>query len=269
MRTVVLTCDPAGKIPIPERDALTAQAAGISRLVLWTHGWATGSDASTEITDLMVAGLAPLFNDETLFVALHWPSDIAGDGSLLNLLELGSYYHMERLARLIGQTAGIGIVRDVAGIAGPIDVTCIGHSFGCIVAGSTLAEVGNRALPASARILETEAVFIQAAMPNDSLESGQMFGAIQRLYPRVKITISELDYALGRAFPLAEHLECRHDCLAMGFGGPTEPTRRALGDRLSMLDLTETHRQTPGWDGPSGHHSNIGLQIVFDFIASQ
>lgn len=268
MRTVVLTSDAKGTIPTVERNALLAQAAGIATLNLWTHGWATGSDASTQITDLMVAGLAPRLGDDDLFVALHWPSDIAGDGSLLNLLELGSYYVMEARARLIGQTAGLAILRDVAAANGAgINVVCVGHSFGAIVAASMLSEAARGALPSAAKIVGAEYVAIQGALPCNALESGQAFGAIQRLYPRVKLTRSDYDKALKCWFPLAEGLECKREP-AMGYAGPSVGTVAAFKDRLSLLDLSPIHAMRPGWDGPSGHHSDIDLPVIFDFIAA-
>lgn len=238
-------------------QTLATTAARANRVVLFTHGWLTNLVGSNAFFAPIIAGLGARLDDDTVLVCLHWPSkDVLGEFS---------YFEMEKRAALIGATAAKSILQAAITAAGPkVSVEVVGHSFGAIVACAALAGIAD----ASYAGYSFGLTLLQGALPNDALENGQPFGPIQKLYPRVKITTSRLDRAIGYWFPFAETVECRHDCRAMGCWGPTDATQAIYKDRLTTYAIEDWQRQA-GLQNDlwGGEHSNIAIPQVFDLIS--
>lgn len=251
-----IPCNADGALPYGTLQALGDAMTGVRRVLLATHGWLTDFESAESWFSRLFCGLGPLFQDDTLAIPLHWPSNVDDAGGIVDLLGEFTYWQMEKRARRIGQTAGFDLVRTAISEANqPIEVHCIGHSFGGLVATHTLAALAT-AQPIFAG--DTFALtIIQGALPDDYLESGQPGGPVQRLFPRIRATRSDWDVDLRCGFPLVEGLELKRKP-AMGCVGLPQATLDVFGDRAAVLDLSRWH----------AGHSDWPLNVVCGFIAS-
>jgi hypothetical protein len=181
-------------------------------------------------------------------------------------------------------------------------LTLIGHSFGCRVICRALQTLffemmrpgftsDFRTFVASTAI---KVVLIQPAMENIDLQRTEAYGDLVRLpLLNILVTTSELDAALSRLFPLAEHINFLSKTpgrrIAMGYRGPTlmtmhdfnakvmslqpgySPTEDKLlssGSRMLICDLTQIHRTSEVLSSAlTGHHSDIFHPEIYKIIA--
>jgi len=165
----------------------------------------------------------------------------------------------------------------------------IGHSFGCKVVCSALQAVASTGLLNGVTV---DAVLIEAAFDQDSLEPGKTYGDVFTQMPQVRIlaTRSNLDLALKDAYVAAGLFNLEGDPKqALGFAGPTANTPNAAGAThvsidvgftrtgapdlrgpLVVADLTPLHEHD-GWtvtDPLSGHHTDIFHDEIYQLIAA-
>jgi len=238
---------------------------------VYSHGWSTNADSAVDEYSRFSVSFAKMLLQtadgvfarpprDTFGVGIHWPSEITEDpSSLLNDLQLFTFYTMEHRADGVGKNAVYTILRLMLEAQPGVQLRffLIGHSFGCRVMCAALQD-------------------LQADL--------------------VSISKSALDEALGKWFPLAggiaNLLHKGDPAVALGFGGPTAATTAAFGSyrelavdqnftpttpgpidqRLLTADLTPLHqwRTKQGlWNGGvTGSHSDIDNDQVRALLAA-
>jgi hypothetical protein len=276
---------------------------------IYAHGWWTSpQQAMQDYNQFTIEFARSVLNRlpvhpavDALGVGVQWPSMVGqSPGLFAKLLEPITFYQMETRANAIGANAGYALLRTmIEGAAPRRKLNLIGHSFGCKVVCSLLAELlkdgATVQLPAAT---EVNIVLLQAAFDNDDLEPGNIYGAIAAGIPnsRLLVTTSQLDQALGTFYPDAEALNlfrnAGHRRVALGFGGPTPAVEGSFGGaqqiavgpgfdgsavpahgaaRLIVADLTPLHAapSSAAFDERlSGHHSDIFRDEIYQLIAA-
>ena len=102
------------------QEAIAVQPFGFDDVYIYSHGWST--DASRALDEynlfsvelakqilLLRSGNAAIFANpprDSLGVGIHWPSEITEDpNSILNALQLFTFYTMEHRADAVGRNA--------------------------------------------------------------------------------------------------------------------------------------------------------------------
>jgi Alpha/beta hydrolase of unknown function (DUF900) len=297
-------------------EAIAEQPFGFQDVYVYSHGWSTDAFLaldeynrfSVELSKTMLLTMAQtpavLKNPprDSLGVGIHWPSEITEDpNSVLNDLQLFTFYSMEHRADAVGKNAVYSMLRLMlssrAGSALPLRLFILGHSFGSKVVCSALNDLrvdianGTIAVPAS---LSFRVVLLEAATDNNNLEPGDIYGAVVSIPNlRMLVTTSRLDKALQTWYPAASKLaDLFHhgtQIPALGAAGPTAATQTAFGGassiaiptgftagtvptgtRLVVADLTPVHQDrvnSGAWTNAiSGSHSDINFAEVYQLV---
>jgi hypothetical protein len=293
-------------------DLSTALSApfSFSDVFVYSHGWWTDASRAMQDYNRFTIGLAKQVQAiaasgalsasgpiAALGVGVHWPSMLSDDsGSLINNLEVASFYTMEKRADNIGENAGYTILRALFQSGGPRRINLVGHSFGCKVILSLLQEIAQDGIQCPSNV-SLNVVLLQAATDDNHLEAGDAYGLVSSSFPalRLLLTVSQADLALKTAYPAAHvvnYFSGHQDRQALGFAGPTQAvvnqfggylaiininpgfSRQTVvnlaGNRLIQADLTGIHRDPANpykADLFSGHHSDIFRGEVYDMIA--
>ena len=287
-----------------------------SEVFFYSHGWWTDATGAMKSYNKFGIGFAKtivqgLANAATLpphlAVGIHWPSMFSEEpSSLLNKVELLSYWTMEKRADNVGENAGYAFLRTVLQNKQK-SLRCInlvGHSFGCKVVLSTLQEMIKDKL--STR-LPVNVILLQAACDDDDLSPDDIYGKVVKGFPnlRMLITTSTLDKALGEQYPMAGRINLFHsvDRKALGAVGPIDKVKKLfpkkeigqitvdakfnanqqgvadiLKHKLVVADLSAIHgyrNRTKGPDGKplyeadpnSGSHCDIYFEQLYSLIA--
>ncbi len=296
-------------------EAMAVAPFGFGDVFIYSHGWSTTAvqmmdtynrfsvELASSILTFQSAGAGfPKRPQQNLGIGIHWPSEISEDsGSLLDKLQLLTFYTMEHRADAIGRNAVYSMLRLILtsrlGSGLQFRVFLLGHSFGCKVICAALEDLqvdiasGTIAVPPGT---EFRTVLLEPATDEDNLEPGDIYGnVVQLTNHRLLVTKSLRDEALttwyleaGRAANLF------HPKPALGSAGPTPATITAFGGadslsltpafspaamfgyarRLVVADLTAIHasRAASGeWQngGFSGQHSDIFFDEVYHLIS--
>jgi hypothetical protein len=289
------------------RTALTAPFQ-FQDVYIYAHGWWTSpQQAMQDYNQFTIEFARSVLNRlpvhpaaDALGVGVQWPSMVGqSPGLIAKLLEPITFYQMETRANAIGANAGYALLRTIIQAAAPRrKLNLIGHSFGCKVVCSLLAEIlkdgATVQLPGAT---EVNIVLLQAAFDDDDLEPGNIYGAIAAGIPnaRLLVTSSQLDSALGTFYPRAEWLNLFRNLgqqrVALGFGGPTPAVASKFGPvqqiavgpgfngsavpapgaaRLIVADLTPLHADasSAAFNEPlAGHHGDIFRDEIYALIA--
>ena len=300
-------------------DLRTALAApfNFQDVYLYAHGWWTSPQQAMQDYNQFtiefarsvlnrLAGAAPAGSGGNassagaLGVGVQWPSMLGqSPGLFAKLLEPVTFYQMETRANAIGANAGYALLRSIVRDAPPRrKLNLIGHSFGCKVICSTLAELlADRAAVQLPGATEINIVLLQAAFDDDDLEPDNIYGALAAGIPnaRLLVTTSQRDKALGTYYPEAEALNLFRNFgqrrVALGYGGPTAKVEQCFGPvqrisvgrgfnggavpargaaRMVVGDLTPLHADTSSlpYDEPlAGHHGDIFRDEIYALIA--
>jgi len=285
---------------------------GFRDVFVYSHGWSTNADAAIDeygrfsiaFAKMLLQATAGLLTRpprDTFGVGIHWPSEITEDpNSMLNVAQLFTFYTMEHRADGVGKNAVYTMLRLMlqAQPELPLRFFLIGHSFGCRVMCAALQDLQADLVTTIPLPPETEfhVALLEPAMDEDNLDPSDIYGNVVQIPNlRLLITKSALDEALGTWFPaagaLANLLHKGDKPIALGTGGPTQPTIDAFGtsrairvdenftiatlgavdQRLLTADLTPLHqyRKDNGlWDGGfSGSHSDIDNDQVRALLA--
>ena len=294
------------------QEAMAVIPFAFTDIFIYSHGWGNNAAVALDEYNRFSVDLAKrilLFSrlnpspltrppGETLGIGIHWPSDFTEDaGSVLNNLELLTFYTMEHRADAVGRNAVYVILRLILGGRIATDpavrISLIGHSFGCKVVLAALdelqADIANGTIPLHPGTT-FQAVLLEAATDNDNLESGDIYGRVQLLPIRLLASRSQLDLALTKWFPLAGKLAnlLKNAPMALGAGGPSPATMTQYGAadfsvnpgfvaasvphtaRLAVADLTPVHqaRTNAGTfsGGFAGSHSDINFEEVYQMV---
>jgi hypothetical protein len=216
--------------------------------------------------------------------------------SLANIFQPLSFFNRSMMADDVGEEGGYATLRlliqgrQAAGLPAP-RLRLIGHSFGCKVVCAALQQLATES-PGLLTDLEVDVVLLEAAFPNDELESGQAYGNVADIPNiRVLITHSNLDTALKVAFVAAGALKLFAPVKqALGYAGPTDATVARFGgseaisvdvgfttaptftSNLVVADLTPLHTHDhypvdPISGALSGHHSDVFQPEIYRLIA--
>ena len=300
-----------------DMDAVIGQAMAVvpfdfTDIFIYSHGWGNNAavaldeynrfsiDLAMRILTFAKLSPGPLTRPpgETLGIGIHWPSEITEDaGSVLNNLELLTFYTMEHRADAVGRNAVYVMLRLILSARRiaepPVRISLIGHSFGCKVVLSALDELQADIANGTIQLhpgTTFQAVLLEAATDNDNLESGDIYGRVQLLPIRLLASTSQLDLALTKWFPLAGKLAnlLKNAPAALGAAGPTGATMTQYGGttftvapgfvassvpntaRLTVADLTPVHqaRATAGTfsGGFAGSHSDINFEEIYQMV---
>lgn len=261
MNFLTAIVNPAGLLVDPYlAGEIRSCMAGVEDVYFFAHGWQTDFARGAMDYNRFGAELAPYVppNRKSLCLAMHWPSVLAQDPwNPVNLLNPFAFYSMEHLADTVGAHAGDAILATaIACATGPVRIIGIGHSFGCRVVARALSQMQ------AFSSVTYRAVLLQAAFENDMLQADRDYGNMVRLPTcRAFVTTSKQDSALGTAFPAAESVNWFADGarVALGYDGPTELTRVAWGDRLTVcpIDAIQLSDNLPGFNVAGGRHTDI------------
>jgi Alpha/beta hydrolase of unknown function (DUF900) len=298
-------------------DAIAPEPFGFQDVYIYSHGWSTDADRALDLYNQFSIELSrqvlfakalspcPMANppQNSLGVGIHWPSEITEDPtSMLNDLQLFSFYTMEHRADAVGKNGVYSILRLLlsqrAGSKLPLRLFLLGHSFGCKVVCSALNDMqsdianGTIAVPQN---ISFRAVLLQAATDHDNLEPTDIYKQVCGISNlRVLMTTSAADKALGTWYPAAARVanifHGGDPTPALGSFGPTPATIAAFGGsnslsvnigftaqqaasqtaRLVVADLTPAHeariaaKQFDG--GSSGSHSDINFAEIYQLV---
>lgn len=298
-------------------DAIAPEPFGFQDVYIYSHGWSTDADRALDLYNQFSIELSrqvlfakavspcPMANppQNSLGVGIHWPSEITEDPtSLLNDLQLFSFYTMEHRADAVGKNGVYSILRLLlsqrAGSELPLRLFLLGHSFGCKVVCSALNDMqsdianGTIAVPNN---ISFRVVLLQAATDHDNLEPTDIYKQVCGISNlRLLMTTSAADKALGTWYPAAARIanifHGGDPTPALGSSGPTAATVAAFGGsdalsvhigftaqqaaaqtaRLVVADLTPAHEARIGnkqYDGgASGSHSDINFAEVYQLV---
>ena len=298
------------------QEAIAVDPFGFEDVYVYSHGWSTDANRALDeynrfsvdlAKQLLILGSSqpPVFKRpprDSLGVGIHWPSEITEDpNSVLNALQLFTFYTMEHRAEAVGKNAVYSMLRLMlqarAGTGSPLRFMLLGHSFGCKVVCAALQDLqtdiagGTIAVDAGTSF---NVVLLEPATDNDNLEPGDIYGNVCQLEKlRLLITKSSLDRALTEWFVAAGKLAnlFKRPRQALGAAGPSANTVQAFGgaanisvdqgftihdsaglpNRLVVADLTPVHqkRKEQGlYDGGlSGSHTDINFGEIYNMIA--
>ena len=298
------------------QEAIAVQPFGFQDVYVYSHGWSTDANRALDeynrfsvdlAKQLLILGSAQpaVFTRPprgSLGVGIHWPSEITEDAnSLLNALQLFTFYTMEHRADAVGKNALYTILRLMlaarSGTGSPLRFILLGHSFGCKVVCAALqdlqTDIANGTISVEAGT-SFNAVLLEPATDNDNLEPGDIYGDVCKLADlSMLISKSSLDRALTEWFVAASKaanlFKAPHQ--ALGAVGPTPATIAAFGgvsnisvvpgfqpadsaglaNRLVVADLSPVHdaRNKQGLcsGGVSGSHSDINFGEIYNMIA--
>jgi hypothetical protein len=298
------------------QEAIAVTPFGFQDVYVYSHGWST--DASRALDEynrfsvdlakrLLVLGSSnpAVFKQpprDSLAVGIHWPSEITEDPtSILNALQLFTFFTMEHRAEAVGKNAVYSMLRLMlqarAGTGSPLRIMLLGHSFGCKVVCAALQDLQTDIANGTIAV-ETgtsfNAVLLEPATDNDNLEPGDIYGDVCKLADfRLLISKSSQDLALTKWFVDAGRLAnlFKAPRQALGATGPTPTTVLAFGgaanlsvdegfttgdaaglpNRLVVADLSPVHtarKQQALYDGGfSGSHSDINFSEIYNMIA--
>lgn len=316
--------DSTGLLPDPRLANLVSEAMQapfeFTDVFVYSHGWwTTATDAMADYSHFSIEFLKTACTlDPAILrsapkasfgIGIHWPSMLSENRhEIINLFEPLSFYRMEKRSNDIGQHALYALLmlmykaRTGSPIRRQFRLTLIGHSFGCrvvckaletlffeLMRPTTLPEFRMFVASTSMRV-----VLLQPAMETVDLQSTEEYGHLLRL-PALKIlvSLSQLDLALKNLFPLAEHINLLSRSpgkrVAMGYGGPSDPTMREWSaqvlallpgymptahdllqgqSRMLVCDLTQIHRASEEVSSAlTGHHSDIFHPEIYRLIA--
>jgi hypothetical protein len=279
---------------------------GFTDVFMYSHGWWTSAESAMIDYNGFSIGVSRIVlglgsevghpKATSLGIGVHWPAIVSEDArSILNVVQPLTFFNRARMADIVGASGAAALLRLIltaprpAGTPPP-KVHLIGHSFGCKVVCSALQALASTSLLNGVTI---DAVLIQAAFDQNSLESGQAYGNVFSQIPQVRIlaTRSDLDIALRDAYVAAGvfNLVGGGPKQALGFAGPTPNTPNAasatqiaidvgfsrtgapdLSGPLVVADLTPLHEHdgvTPD-DPLSGHHTDIFHDEIYQLIAA-
>jgi hypothetical protein len=233
-----------------------------------------------------------------LQIGLHWPSMISEDrDSLLNILQPLSFYNRAKMADDVGEHGGYALIRLTLearrkGGLNPPRLNLIGHSFGCKVVCSALQELAVTCKPTGLlnQVL-VQAVLLQGAFDFDSFDAGKSYADVPTIPQlRILVTKSDLDLAVGQAYPASQRFKLFSKPIpGIGAVGPSPAAMQALNgtslavpagfalgpaappslknNKLLVADLTAVHQAHGALGPPSGNHSDIYLDEVYQLIA--
>jgi len=277
--TLFLTADAFGKLSDSATDADIAAAMtpepAVTDVILSAHGWQTSFDESCADYNRFACGiLSHIGRSATrLSVNLHWPSTLADTFKPASIVDVATFYVMERRADIVGENAMASAIRSVIrNQRVPLTLTLIGHSFGCKVVCAALQQLAHEGFDFGQ--VTIKAILLQAAFESDALEPGKQYGDVLKLPARILATKSTLDTALCTWFKVAATVDplkvfAKGERTALGAVGPTPAAQQAYGlDRLVVADLTPVHESRKAmFKGPSGSHSDMANEPVFDLVA--
>jgi hypothetical protein len=317
---ITIPIDPNGVIdPDEQIDDIISKAMsntfGTEDVFIYSHGWWTSADAALKEYNVATTDfIYSLRSDMTRFgrppltpflIGLHWPSMLDDDPtSLEDKAEVLSFYTMEKRADDVGEEGLYAILRLLMAAAAPgpnIRLNLFGHSFGCKVVCAALEKLVENGfnLPANVSL---NVILLQAAFSTNSLDANLPYGdVIPHFGPSLRMLISHsnLDDAVGKAFPLAHNLNFfaklnpnTSSPTGLGATGPSAATSAAFpsrqqisvawgdtfagtlpppapGSTLVVADLTPIHSdpRNPFKGGLSGHHSDIFLPEIYDLMS--
>jgi hypothetical protein len=304
--------------PDAEIDDIIAKAMsatfGTEDVYIYSHGWWTSADAALNeyniaTTDFIYSlranparfGRPPLV---PFLIGIHWPSMLDDDPtSLLDKVEVLSFYMMEKRADDVGEEGLYAILRLLMGAVSPTNIrfNLFGHSFGCKVICAALEKLAENGfnLPPNVSL---NVILLQAAFSTNSLDSAMPYAEVIPTFgPRLRMLIShsDKDDAVGKAFPLAHDLNFfarlnpnTTSSTGLGATGPSAATMAAFpskqqlavawgskfagivlapapGSTLVVADLTPIHSDPRNHfdGGASGHHSDIFLPEIYDLMS--
>jgi predicted alpha/beta hydrolase family esterase len=301
-----------------ELKVACSQNFGIADVFLYSHGWwTTGmqaladynrfsvnfADKTLEIAAIEPPPLPRLRQTKAFGVGLHWPSMLSEDtDSLVNRVEITSFYTMEKRADTVGHNGVYAILRMAIeanqAAKTPLRFHFLGHSFGCKVVCAALQEIADDEVNGITKALDINVVLIQAAFENDGMEVGQEYESIPTniFNARVLVTRSDRDKALQEQFKTAKMINIfaqNRDRVALGADGPTDAVKSRFGgcydlkvtpgfkhgdfqgknNRLVCADITPLHdaneaNGTYKGDQFGGHHSDINIPELYELIAA-
>lgn len=255
----------AGLLTDPFLEGELAEVMAMaSDVIVYSPGWQTDIAAALTDANRFGADLLPrLPSRRRVGIGILWPSVLSQDpNSPLNWFDALTFYSNEHRADVVGQNAGKTLLQKIIGYAdstAPINLTLIGHSFGCKVV---------CAAAAAALTTRVNLVLLQPAFESNALERGGQYGVLLDCREvRIFMTTSADDSALGQAFPAASAanwFSADTDRQALGYAGPTAATIAAWGGRLVVRDITAEQRadNNVDWNGRpynglGGRHSDI------------
>jgi hypothetical protein len=297
-------------------EAISLEPFGFEDVYVYSHGWSTDSNRAMDeynrfsvdlAKQLLILGSSKpeIFSQpprDSLGIGIHWPSEITENtGSLLNALQLFTFFTMEHRADSVGRNAVYSMLRLMlnarAGTKAPLRFALLGHSFGCKVVCSALqdlqVDIANKTIAVEPGT-SFNVVLLEPATDNDNLEPGDIYGSVCKLDNlRVLMTKSSLDLALTKWYVDASKVSnlFKKPHTALGADGPTPNTIQAFGgvtnlsinqgftagdavgltNRLTVADLSPVHatRKANGtYDGGfSGSHSDINFGEIYNMIA--
>jgi Alpha/beta hydrolase of unknown function (DUF900) len=269
---------------------------------IYSHGWWTDSNRamaeynrfSVEFTRTARSALGPAVAP-VLGTGIHWPSMLSEDsGSITNYVEALSFYTMEKRADSIGEHGGFLLLRtlfdQLAARTSPYRIHLIGHSFGCKVVSSILEEIATAGTPIPPAA-SVNVVLLQAALDNNSFDTGECYEDVLGAYPGIRFLISRSteDAALQKAYPEAHRLAnlFGHVNPALGAAGPSPAFQARFaassaavtvdvgfkagsvpkGKGLVVADLSPLHQhdQYTG-DAFTGHHSDVFHPEIYELL---
>jgi hypothetical protein len=295
-------------------EAMAVAPFGFGDVFIYSHGWSTDAVQMMDTYNKFSVELAssiltfqsstgfPKQPQQNLGVGIHWPSEITENpGSLLNALQVLTFYTMEHRADAVGRNAVYAILRLILqtrlGAGSPLRIFLLGHSFGCKVICAALQDmqvdvIGNTiVIPPGT---EFRVVLLEPATDQDNLEPTDIYGDVQKVPNlRLLLTKSQKDAALTNWYVQAgRSVNPFHPKQALGSAGPTPATVTAFGggdafsltsgfapsgmygynQQLVVADLTAIHtaRAASGdWKNgnPGGQHSDIFFKEIYNMIS--
>jgi hypothetical protein len=309
--SLFLTLPISGQGTITDVDTARALSSvmgdpfGFTDVFMYSHGWWTSAESAMIDYNSFSIGVSRIVlglggdvshpKATSLGIGLHWPAIISEDTrSILNVVQPLTFFNRARMADIVGASGAAALLRLILTAPRPAGtppprIHLIGHSFGCKVVCSALQALASSGLLNGVTV---DAVLIQAAFDQDSLEPGKAYGNVFSQIPQVRIlaTRSDIDLALRDAYVAAGLFNLDGGPKkALGFAGPTPKTPNAasviqiaidvgftrtgspdLSGPLVVADLTPLHEHD-GWtvtDPFSGHHTDIFHEEIYQLIAA-
>ncbi|HYM69388.1 MAG TPA: hypothetical protein VEZ44_07315 [bacterium] len=237
-------------------DALAAQAAAVSDIFIFCHGWWTSAAQAQEQYTRFTDGVAACFQrrwdilaiparNQILPIGVHWPSMVSDHpGVFTNLFEAFSYDDMRALAERVARSGLCALLQRAwrqATAAHPMRLHVLGHSMGCRIACLGLhTAILSDSRPTDPTDLATapwsqiqphvriDVVLFQGAIDDDMLEPIEPYGILSTTPGvRILVTRSDQDKVL-KDYPPDDG---KHG--AMGAAGPTPATFTDAASRFN------------------------------------
>jgi hypothetical protein len=309
--SLFLTLPISGQGTITDMDTARALPSvmgapfGFTDVFMYSHGWWTSAESAMIDYNSFSVGVSRIVlgigggpahpNATSLGIGVHWPAIISEDSrSILNVIQPLTFFNRARMADIVGATGVAALLRLILTAPRPAGTRpprmhLIGHSFGCKVVCSALQAHASTGLLTGVTV---DAVLIEAAFDQDSLEPGKAYGDVFTHIPQVRIlaTRSDLDLALKDAYVAAGLFNLEGGPQqALGFAGPTPSTPNAASAKRISIDVGFSRTGAPDLSGPlvvadltplhehdgvtpddrlSGHHSDIFHDEIYQLIAA-